>query len=458
MRYYLLNLYLRRVLMAVSVDALCFVFAAAVSWYLLEPAFPVHQYAIATAGGVMASFVTLYYTGAYGLTTLGSGRRTVESVFAAMGTAFMLALVVYFALRTPPRAMEVLAHTAALYFPLLLGGRLLFRMVSALPRFSQNVLVIGTSDLGIAIARAMRERGNLGSRLVGFLSDEAIHQRATIDGVPVLGKVHEIEKVVDQERIGRIVVASKSRSEYFPSEELLAAKLSGRHVESGVAFYERITGRVYLRDLRASYLIFTDGFRVGPVSNWLKLALDVTVSAVGLLLAAPVLGLCALAIRLDSPGPILYRQERVGQRGRLFRVCKLRSMRHRAEDETGAVFSREDDDRVTRVGRILRKTRLDELPQLWNVLVGEMSLVGARPERPEFIDALSERYPYFRLRSALKPGLTGWAQIRHGYVNDVDGFEEKLALDLYYMKYRSFMMDLLILWKTAKTMVLLHGV
>ncbi|HEY8154156.1 MAG TPA: sugar transferase [Myxococcota bacterium] len=458
MRYYLLNLYLRRVLMAVLVDASCFLFAAIVSWFLLEPDFPVRQYATATAGGVLASFVALYYTGAYGLTTLGSGRRTVESVFAAMGTAFVLALVVYFSLRTPPRAMEALAHTAAIYFPLLLGGRLGFRMVSALPRFSQHVLVIGSSDLGVAIAKAMRERSNLGARLVGFLSDEATHQRATIDGVPVLGKVHEIEKIVDHEGIDRIVVASKSRSEYFPSEELLAAKLGGRYVESGVAFYERITGRVYLRDLRPSYLIFTDGFRVSPLQTWLKLALDVTVSAVGLVLVAPVLAACALAIRLDSPGPIFYRQERVGQRGRLFRVCKLRSMRHRAEDETGAVFSREDDDRITRVGRILRKTRLDELPQLWNVLVGDMSLVGPRPERPEFIDALSERYPYFRLRSVLKPGLTGWAQIRHGYVNDVDGFEEKLALDLYYMKYRSFVMDLLILWKTAKTMVLLHGV
>jgi exopolysaccharide biosynthesis polyprenyl glycosylphosphotransferase len=458
MRYYLLNLYLRRVLMAVLVDASCFVLAAVLTWFLLEPDFPVQQYTIATAGGVLAGFVALYYTGAYGLTTLGSGRRTVESIFAAMGTAFVLALVVYFSLRTPPRAMEALAHTAAIYFPLLIGGRLGFRMISALPRFSQHVLLIGTSDLGIAIAKAMRERSNLGARLVGFLSDETTHQRASIEGVPVLGKVHEIEKVVDHERIDRIVVASKSRSEYFPSEELLGAKLGGRHVESGVAFYERITGRVYLRDLRPSYLIFTDGFRVGPVSTWLKLALDITVAGVGLLLVAPVLAVCAVAIRLDSPGPIFYRQERVGQQGRVFRVCKLRSMRHRAEDETGAVFSREDDDRITRVGRILRKTRLDELPQLWNVLVGEMSLVGPRPERPEFIDTLSERYPYFRLRSALKPGLTGWAQIRHGYVNDMDGFEEKLALDLYYMKYRSFVMDLMILWKTAKTMVLLHGV
>jgi exopolysaccharide biosynthesis polyprenyl glycosylphosphotransferase len=458
MRYYLLNLYLGRVLVAVLADALCFVVAATLTWFLIEPDFPVHEYVLLTAAGVFGSFVTLYYTGAYGLTTIGSGRRTIESVFAAMGGAFVLALAIYFTLHTPPQAMEALAHTAAIYFPLMLGGRIVFRMASASPRFSQRVLVIGTSDLGIAIAKAMRERRNLGTQLVGFLSDEVTHQRATIDGVPVLGKVHEIEKIVDHERIGRIVVASKSRSEYFPAEELLGAKLAGRHVESGVAFFERITGRVYLRDLRPSYLIFQEGFRVGPISTWAKRAIDIAVSGFGLLVCAPLYLLCAIAIRLDSAGPIIYRQERVGQRGKPFHVCKLRSMRHEAERTTGAVFSRANDDRVTRVGRFLRKTRLDELPQLWNVFVGDMSLVGPRPERPEFVDSLSERFPYFRLRSALKPGLTGWAQIRHGYVNDVDGFEEKLALDLYYMKHRSLVMDLLILWKTAKTMVLLHGV
>ena len=424
-----------------------------------SPTFPLAEYALVTAGGVFASFVTLYYAGAYGLTSLGSGRRTIESVFAAMGTAFVLALAVYFTLRTPPRAMEVLAHTAAIYFPLMLGGRILFRMVSGWPRFSQRVLVIGTSDLGIAIAKAMRERRNLGTQLVGFLSDEVTHQRATIDGVPVLGKVHEIEKIVDQERIGRIVVASKSRSEYFPAEELLGAKLAGRHVESGVAFFERITGRVYLRDLRPSYLIFTEGFRVGPVSTWLKRAIDVS----GLGARPAGLRAAARAVRSRHP-PGFARLDSLpaGARGASAAsrstCCKLRSMRQGAERATGAVFSRANDDRITRVGRILRKTRLDELPQLWNVFIGEMSLVGPRPERPEFVDSLCERYPYFRLRSALKPGLTGWAQIRHGYVNDVDGFEEKLALDLYYMKYRSLMMDLLILWKTAKTMVLLHGV
>jgi exopolysaccharide biosynthesis polyprenyl glycosylphosphotransferase len=274
----------------------------------------------------------------------------------------------------------------------------------------------------------------------------------------VLGKVHEIEKILDPAKIRCIVVASKSRKEHFPKESLLAAKLRGCRVESGVSFYERLTGRVYLRDLRASYLIFSDGFRIGATATAVKRAIDVVSATVGLILVAPLLALAAIAIKLDTEGPVFYLQERVGQNNRHFRVVKLRSMHTDAEALTGAVWATLVDDRITRVGRWLRRTRLDEIPQLWNVLVGEMSLVGPRPERPEFVETLSERYPYFRARSALKPGLTGWAQIQHGYVNEIEGFEEKLALDFFYMKYRSTTMDLLILWKTAKTVVLFHGV
>jgi len=458
MRYYLLNLYLGRAVWAVIGDVFCFVAAASLTWWMLSPPFEPAVYMGATALGAIGAFVALYYTGSYGLTVLGSGRRTLECVVAAMGVAFATALLVYLLVSTPSGAIEAMAHTSALYFPLLLGERLAFRYLSSLPRFSHRVVLIGTSDLGVAIARAVRERRNLGTVLVGFLSDELIHERAVVEGVPVLGKVHELEKIVDDYRVTRIVVASKSRSEYFPASELLGNKLRGRRVESGVSFYERITGRVYLRDLRPSYLIFSDGFRVGMIATAVKRAIDFVCSAVGLLASAPVLGLAAVAIKLDSKGPIFYPQERMGKDGVTFRVLKLRSMCDEAEAETGPVWTDREDGRVTRVGRFLRRTRLDEFPQLWNVLKGEMSLVGPRPERPEFVDALCDRYPYFALRAALKPGITGWAQIRHGYVNEVEGFEEKLALDLYYMKYRSTTMDLLILWKTAKTVVLLSGV
>ena len=305
----------------------------------------------------------------------------------------------------------------------------------------------------------MRERPNLGMQLVGFLTDDEdlVRREFSLEGYPVLGKVHEIEKIIDRRDISRIVVASKDRNEYFPADELLAAKLANRRVESGISFYERVTGRIYLRDLRPSYLIFSDGFRQGSVSRFLKRSLDVAVSGIGLALTAPVLGLTALAIKLDSKGPVFFRQERLGLGSKSFGVMKLRSMRVDAE-ANGPQFTADHDLRITRVGHFIRKTRIDELPQLINVLRGEMSLVGPRPERPEFVEEISQRYPYFRLRCSVKPGITGWAQIRHGYVNDISGFEEKLALDLYYMKYRSVKMDLLILWHTAKTLVLFQGV
>jgi exopolysaccharide biosynthesis polyprenyl glycosylphosphotransferase len=292
---------------------------------------------------------------------------------------------------------------------------------------------------------------------MGFLSDEVDDPSRGVDGWPYLGQVHEIEKVIDAYGVGIVVVASKSRGEYFPAEALLAAKMRGCTVESGVTFFEKITGRIYIRDLRPSYLIFADGFRNGPITEAVRRGMDIAASALALLLVSPVLALCAAAIKLDSEGPVFFRQDRVGRGGKTFRVTKLRSMCQDAE-AGGARFAEQGDMRITRVGRFLRATRLDEVPQLWNVLVGDMSLVGPRPERPEFVDSLCLRYPYFRLRSAIRPGITGWAQVRYGYVNDFEGFEEKLALDLYYMKNRSILMDLAILWQTVKTVLLFRGI
>jgi sugar transferase (PEP-CTERM system associated) len=452
------NQYLNRAVTAACADALCFVGAAWISWQLLVPAFSPLLYGTATVVGAIGCFAALYYADAYGLKALSNGRDTFRSVIAVMGMAFILAIVIHQFVAVPAGAVGVMAQTAAVYFPLLLAARLTFRATSSLAPFTERLLIVGTSDLGVDIARFAIDCRKLGTKLVGYLSDDLIHERSYIDGVPVLGKIHQIEKIVEDFKIDRIVVASKDRADYFPAEELLNQKLRGLTVESGISFYERISGRVYIRDLRPSYLIFSDGFRLNRISTFEKRAIDIAVSACGLLLTSPLLALCAIAIRLDSPGSVFFSQERVGKGGKLFLIRKLRSMRNGAEEESGPVWSRSDDDRVTRVGKFLRKTRMDELPQLWNVLKGEMSLVGPRPERPEFVETLSVRYPYFALRASLKPGITGWAQIQRGYVNEVEGFEEKLALDIYYMKYRSTAMDLLILWKTAKTIVLMSGV
>ncbi len=458
MRYYLANLYLGRVILALLIDAGALALAAWITWTEFRPPFPAPVFIGAVAAAGLLCTVLLYYAEAYGLSVLGSGRRTLLSVVAAFGVGAAAALMANLLLEFPEGSMETLAYFAAIYAPCLVAGRMLFRLISSRERFAQRVLLIGNSDLSRAIARAVCDRRNLGTEIVGILSDDPDDQGAWIEGYPVIGRVHELEKVLDRLPVDRIVVASKKRDEHFPASELLHLKLRSWRIDSGVSFYERVTGRIYLRELRPSYLIFNQGFALGRPSLAAKRVLDVVLSALGLLLVAPILAVAAVAVRLDSEGPALYGQERVGRGGKVFRVWKLRSMREDAEDETGAVWSRQDDERITRVGRFLRKARIDELPQLWNVLRGEMSLVGPRPERPEFVELLAERYPYFTARSAVRPGITGWAQIRDGYVNDIAHVEEKLALDFYYLKYRTLTMDLLILWKTLKTVLLLRGI
>ena len=459
MQYYLRNPYLRRVLVAVVLDIGCFLIAFTLAHSILGVAWSIREAALYAGLGASGAFVALYYCRAYSPSALASERSRLLQIWPAMSMIFVAALAIYFLPNLPNGTAEAIPITLILYLPFLYVVRGAFRLISGLPRFNQRLLIVGASDVGQAIADAIRERPNLGIHLVGFLSDSISHRdgKTSFAGFPVLGPTHALEKTLRDYRIGRIVVASKDRDEHFPSETLLRAKLENRQVESGVSFFERVTGRIYLRDLRLSYLIFSRGFSPGRITLFSKRAIDLFASALGLAVMAPVLAVAAIAIKLDSSGPILYRQPRLGQGGSVFDVLKLRSMVVEAEG-AGPRFAERGDLRVTRVGRFIRRTRIDELPQLVNVFRGEMSLVGPRPERPAIANELSDRYPYFRLRCHVRPGCTGWAQIRHGYVNEIAAFEEKMALDLYYMKYRSVTMDLLILWKTVRTLFLLEGV
>ena len=221
--------------------------------------------------------------------------------------------------------------------------------------------------------------------------------------------------------------------------------------------YEAITGKLAVEAMRPSYLIFNPGFRRHPWAALLKRSVDVVCSLVILALTWPLMILTALLVRLDSPGPALFRQERVGADGKPFTLMKFRSMRADAEKETGPVWSSQGDPRITRFGRIMRKTRLDELPQLFNVLGGSMSLVGPRPERQHFIDELAVQIPYYNQRHIVKPGVTGWAQINYPYGNTIEDALQKLQYDLFYIKYQSLLFDLSILLNTVKTVVLRKG-
>ena len=258
-------------------------------------------------------------------------------------------------------------------------------------------------------------------------------------------------------QVDLLVVALEDRRLALPIQDLLHCRLGGRDVREREEIYEQVTGKIAVEAMRPSSLIFNEGFRRHPWIDLGKRVTDVSLSLFILAVTSPLILLTALAVALDSPGPILFRQERVGQDGTLFTLRKFRSMRMDAESATGPVWSSEDDPRITRVGKFIRMTRLDELPQLFNVLRGSMSLVGPRPERQHFVDELSKQIPYYNLRHIVKPGLTGWAQINYPYGSTVQDALHKLQYDLFYIKNHSVMLDLSVLFSTIKTVLLRQG-
>lgn len=257
-------------------------------------------------------------------------------------------------------------------------------------------------------------------------------------------------------RIDHIIVALDDRRGNMPIAELLECKLQSRMIEDSVSFYEAITGKILVEKVNPAWLIFSDGFACGRMTYLIKRVLDLSLAVFILMASLPVSLLTALLIKLESPGPIFYRQERVGERGKVFSIVKFRSMRQDAERD-GAVWASQNDCRVTRIGKFIRKVRIDEIPQIWNVLRGQMSFVGPRPERPVFVEQLVQKLPYYSLRHSAKPGITGWAQICYPYGASEEDALRKLEYDLYYIKNQSIFMDLLIIFRTVKTVLFQKG-
>lgn len=311
--------------------------------------------------------------------------------------------------------------------------------------------MLGQGDLARDLGDLIRDRC-LGMHLIGTLTRPG--QLAETNDV--VGTYDDLVDISIARRVDMVIIADFERRGSLPVEQLLALKLNGVAIREGAAFYEQVTGKVHVHSIKPSELFLKDGFDRRPVTRSLKRVFDIAASATALVLIAPIMALTALAIRLESKGPILYRQIRVGERRREFCILKFRSMRPDAEKD-GARWASATDDRVTRVGRFIRKTRIDELPQLWNVLRGDMSLVGPRPERPIFVNELERRIPYFSQRLYVRPGVTGHAQVRCRYAASVEDSTEKLQYDLYYIKRFSLMFDISILLDTIKVVLLRIG-
>lgn len=330
--------------------------------------------------------------------------------------------------------------------------RSFYDWIVAQPAFCERAYVLGSGPHAAGVVQAIRERKNLGIEIVGWAG-------ALNSGDPTREELaHSLQNVRSRiSRLDRIIVALQDRRGTMPVRELLNQRLSGVIIEDAATLMEKISGKIELNGLHPSALIFSEGFRLSQRSLMARRAISFLVAMFVLLVAVPVMPLIALAVRLSSPGPILFGQKRVGRKGEVFSVCKFRTMRQDAEAQTGAVWADKEDPRVTSVGRFLRKSRLDELPQLWNVLKGDMALVGPRPERPEFVRWLEEEIPYYGLRHIVSPGLTGWAQVSYRYGASLDDTKRKLEYDLYYIKHISVAFDLLIIFETIKTVLLRRG-
>lgn len=321
----------------------------------------------------------------------------------------------------------------------------------------ERILVVGMGGVARMVAEEIRGRERLGFHLVGFVGPPSSDDDGSRGTGSVLGDYRDLGTIVKEHAVRKLVVAISERRGEYPVREMLALRVGGCQVVEWPGFFEKLAGRIPIDNLSPSYIIFNEGFRKSRLVLFVRRVISAAIGVVAMVVLLPVFILAAIGIKFDSPGNVFYSQDRVGQRGKRFRIYKFRSMRRDAEKEGAPRWASKDDPRITRVGRILRITRMDELPQLFNVLRGDIDLVGPRPERPEFVSELEKVIPYYSLRHTVKPGLTGWAQVMFPYGGSIEESKEKLQYDLFYIKNMSVKLDLLILFRTLKIITLGRG-
>lgn len=387
----------------------------------------------------------------------GSVRSTTARVLVSILVSIPLAFGVFSVLPWNYFASEAMQVSVVLLLGLVLLMRGVVNRHRATSVFAPRVLIIGTGPEAAAVARSLGSPGQGGMEIVGFYPS-GNEDSIDVDPAQIVSGDHGLLEAVRQRRVHDVIVAVKERrGGVLPIRELLDCKLRGVCVMDLSSFFERAKGQVRIDSLKASWLIYGDGFRQGLARSAVKRCFDLIASSALLVIALPAMFVTALLIVLEDGAPVFYRQERVGRGGRVFRVIKFRSMRRDAEKDGKPRWASSDDDRVTRVGRVIRRLRIDELPQLFNVLSGEMSLVGPRPERPYFVDRLAREIPFYAVRHSVKPGVTGWAQVRYQYGASVDDAIQKLQYDLYYVKNHNLVLDTLVLFETVRVVLTGEG-
>lgn len=412
------------------------------------------EYIVRAVAVTLVFQLSLYFYDLYDLRRPGTTTETFIRMMQSFGVGCIILGILYFLFPSIIISTSIFWGCYLLICLTLVAWRSLYYLILEKKLFAREIVLVGTGEMAGKIVHEIKqnmETGFIVRALIGKTPPTFDHT-----GMSIVTSLADLHDDLQLSLIDRIVVALDERRGNMPIAELLSNKLQGRTIDDGISFYEAITGKILVEKVNPAWLIFSDGFDYGRMTYLVKRVFDLFLAVLGLLLSLPVTLLTAILIKLESPGPIFYRQDRVGEQGNIFSVIKFRSMRQDAE-KNGAVWACKNDSRVTRIGGFIRKVRIDELPQMWNVIRGQMSFVGPRPERPVFVEQLVQKLPYYSLRHAVKPGITGWAQICYPYGASEEDALRKLEYDLYYIKHQSFFLDLLIIFRTVKTVLFRKG-
>jgi len=393
----------------------------------------------------------------YDFVVMHDRRELVLRLIQALGLAWIALALAFYAFPTLMLGRSIALIALPLALGLMVSWRVSIHWFLGHPDIGERILIVGSGNLAVEVAREVLNRPDAGYRIVGFVGTDSELLGKSLINPRVIGLTEQLGSIVKKEGIDRIVVAMGERRGQLPTDRLLELSLAGDvSIEEGASFYERVTGRVSLNMMRPSWLIFSGRGRQARLTTISRNAVHWLVALIGFTLSLPIILVTAVLIKLESRGPVFYKQERVGKNGRPFVLVKFRSMNVDAE-KSGPVWASKKDDRTTRIGRIIRKIRVDEIPQFWNILCGQMSFVGPRPERPHFVSQLAQEIPYYEQRHLIAPGLTGWAQIKYPYGASIEDARQKLQYDLYYIKNYSLLLDAIIMFETIKIILFGRG-
>ncbi len=406
----------------------------------------------------IATQLSLYFNDLYAIKVHESTLELATRLIQSIGMTSIGLAIIYFVWPEAIIGRWVFFLSLLFLIGFLVSWRLLYNIVISHRLFTNKALIVGSGALAGDILDAVTRRRDLSYDIRGILGHPKEQTAITnTKDFPVRKGFEGLCDLAEAEEAESIIVALDDKRGIMPYKELLRCKIRGLTVVDGESFYEQITGKLLVEKINPSWLIFSEGFRKSLLSRLVKRAVGLCLSVLMLIVLLPLMAIVALAIKLDSPGPVIFSQDRVGEDEQEFMLHKFRSMREDAEQATGPVWASEDDPRITRVGRVMRKLRIDELPQLWNVLKGDMSFVGPRPERLFFVEKLKKSVPYYSERHSVKPGITGWAQVKYPYGDSEEDALEKLKYDLYYIKNMSIILDFIIIFHTVKIVLLGRG-